>query len=185
VIRTEPGFDEEVKPDTVVTIVKSKGPKLEMVKVPDLIGKTRQEAQQALSEAKLTVGKMFPEDVVSEVAKINKQHPLPQEEVEEGSPVDLYFEEGTPVDNNDTTGERVYAPYNIVLSKPDDYGDKIKVVVEITPSDTHEVEQIMNETWSKESFPVPISIPIPKNGSTRVRIFLDNNFYKELYQVNE
>lgn len=172
VVRTEPGFDEEVDPETVVTIIKSKGPKLEMVKVPDLTGKNRAEAQQLLAEAKLSIGKMYPEGVVSDIARIVNQYPKPQEEVEEGSPVDIYFE------------ERNYIPYEIVLSKPEEYGDKIKVVVEAIPSDTHEVEPIMNETWSKDSFPVPISIPVPKNGNTRVRIFLDNKFYKELYKVN-
>jgi len=182
VIRTEPESGREVDAGSSVRIIKSVGPKLSMVEVPNLIGKTREEAQALLAEAKLSIGKIYPEEEVSSVSRIVEQYPLPMEKVEEESPVDLYFEETQ--EQTDNEPGRVYETYSIVLTNPENYGDKVKVVVEITPSDTNEVTTIMNEYWNKNSFPVPVQIPVPKNGSTRVKILLDNEFYKELYKVN-
>ena len=79
-----------VRPDTVVKIYVSAGPKLEQVVVPDLIGMTRAEAENAILMNNLTIGKLLPEGIVSDVAKVIKQYPLPNEKVDEyGSGADF------------------------------------------------------------------------------------------------
>lgn len=208
VIRTDPEDGEEVKPGATVTVVKSKGPELKQVIVPDLIGKTRGEVQILLDNTNLKIGKIYPEDVVSNIAKVIKQYPAAGNTVEEGTAVEIHFgienvqsEPGsgdssnvnntsqgnnnnnneTPASQNGDTG-RAIVTEKIALENPAQYGDKIKVLVEATPSDTNKVETIMNEMVDKSSFPITISIPVPKNGVTKVRILFDNKFYKQIYR---
>src|SRR5690606_25927164 len=83
VIRTEPEIFEMVKPDTVVKVYVSTGPKLEKVRVPNLIGMTRVEAENAILKSNLTIGKILPEGIISDVARVIKQYPLPDTEHDE------------------------------------------------------------------------------------------------------
>jgi len=185
VIRTEPEAEREVKPGTAVKIFKSKGPELKQVEVPDLFGKTRDEAQKLLEGAKLVIGKVFPENVSSVVDKVIKQYPQAFAVVDEGSPVDIWFEERAAETvqggNGQASPERMEIDKKIILDNPEKFGDKIKVKVEATPSDTKKVETVMNEIRNKDSFPVTVLIPVPKNGYTKVKVFLDNKFYAEYY----
>ncbi|MGE5613404.1 MAG: Stk1 family PASTA domain-containing Ser/Thr kinase [Bacillota bacterium] len=92
IIRTEPAAFEKVRPGETVAVYVSLGPELEKVVVPSLIGLTRKEAEKRILESKLKIGNIFPADVVSDVAKIIRQYPLPGEEVDEETPVELEFE---------------------------------------------------------------------------------------------
>lgn len=91
VIRTEPEAHEMVKPDSVVKIYVSLGPELKKVKVPNLIGKIRMEAENEILKSGLTIGKILPEGVISDVAKVVRQYPLPDQEVDESTAVELTF----------------------------------------------------------------------------------------------
>jgi beta-lactam-binding protein with PASTA domain len=159
--------------------------------VPNVLGLTKSQAQQILLDNKLKVGKLiFPDDAVSEVAKVTKQTPEALIEVSEDTAVDLYFtDQGVPFGNTgSTTGGQntqsarstVHSPL-INLNNAVIYGNSIKVQVEITPSDTGKTEVFINETKSKESFPIQFGVPVPANGRTRVRVLLDGVFYTEFY----
>lgn len=201
VIKTDPGADEEVKPGTVITVYRSKGPELKKVQVPDLIGKTRTQAQQILFESKLSIGRMEPADIVSDVAKIIKQYPGANTEVDEGTAVDITFEnvQNETVQNGqtgstqtspteDTRNVQVEEPKRkivterISLDNPDSFGSRIKVYVEVIPSDTGKAEVLINERVRKDRFPLTLEIPVPENGTTVVRVFLDNRFYSEFFR---
>lgn len=170
VTRTDPPADTEVKPDMVVTIYKSKGPQQKPTKVPNLIGKTLADAQKALGDAKLVIGKMYPEDSKNFVDKIIRQEPLPDTQANEGAPVNIYFDGNTGTKKDEV----------INLSNPEKYGDKIKVLVVVTPSDTNQDTIFMNEEKNKKDFPLTLSIPVPENGKTRVRVYLDDTLYVDL-----
>lgn len=181
VIRTEPSFEGGgVPPDTVVTIVKSAGPKLEMVEVPDLTGDTYNEVQKKLYDAKLKIGKVVPENVSSAVDKVIKQFPLPKAMVEAESAVDIEFSISTgdngetgEGDNQKNKGKKIiYQP--IVLDDEDKYGDAIKVYVVATPSDTNESKELINKPMKKGDFPLTVRVEVPENGSTKLHIELDN-----------
>jgi len=201
VIRTEPGKDEEVEPGTLITIYKSIGPKLEQVQVPDLTGKTFSEVQQELEKVNLKIGKTKPENVSSSVAKVIEQYPLAKTMVDEGTAVDITFDDGsTPQegsgengnqddsgnengDTNDTTGEdtlkRKIVTHRVPLADPDKYGDEIKVYVVVTLSDNNEKKVIFDRTVKKNEFPLTLSIPVPEDGTTDVRMELDGEFYTQ------
>jgi len=204
VIRTEPGpEDGGVSPDTVVTIVKSIGPKLEMVRVPNLIGKTYNQVQSELYNAKLKIGNVTPENVSSAVDKVIRQFPEGGTFVEEGSAVDIEFDISTKKDdeteerndnnngedsgnnsngnnNEDTNISRkiVYQP--IVLNEPDKFGDEINVYIEAIPSDTNESKVLVNKTMKKSDFPITIPVEVPGNGNTKLHIRLDDAYTADI-----
>lgn len=170
VIRTDPDVGEEVKPGTVVTVFKSKGPDLKPTKVPNLVGSTMVEAKQLLENSKLTIGRMYPDDRSSVIDKISRQDPTAQTEVSEGTAVNVYF--------GDAGDLRKRVPERLDLYNAQQYGDKISVRIEIVPSDTNKTELLINELKSKNEFPLSLQIPVPDKGKTSVNVFFDNKLYK-------
>ncbi|MCX7842940.1 MAG: Stk1 family PASTA domain-containing Ser/Thr kinase [Clostridia bacterium] len=176
IIRTEPGEGEEVKDGSVVVLFKSMGPEIKTAIVPDIVGKTRVEAEKLLSDANLTVGNVFPEDGKNYVDKIVKQHPAANSEVNELSPVDMYFETA------DDTLRRKIVNVSLALNNANEYGDTINIRVDVTPNDTNRTDNLINETRKKQDFPLTIPVPVPENGNTKVSVYLDGKRFVEFNQ---
>lgn len=88
IVSQKPAAGFKKRPDTIVEVMISKGP--ELVKVPDLLGKTQLEAELALDEAKLRLGEIltgtddkYPEGVVI------KQLPETDTQIEQGAGVSI------------------------------------------------------------------------------------------------
>ncbi len=171
VIRTEPDINEQVKPGTVVNVYISLGPEIKYSLVPNLLGKSKSEALNLLVGAKLTMGKISPEDMTYARDKIIRQEPKAGTEVEEGTPVNIFLEDYNP--------DQKLVTRTIELDNPDNFGENIKLLVNITRSDTNNVETLYSEVRKKSDFPLTISIPVPNGGSTFVRVYLDNKSYTE------
>ncbi len=197
IIRTEPAALEKLKPGETVTVYESLGPELAKVKVPYLIGLTRSEAEKLIDEYKLKIGKILPEDVVSEVAKITKQYPAAETEVDEGEPVEITFDVEAPVqgankqtDTNHTSvlpntqggateNEENTVAVKIVLDTTHTFGDQVKVYVEATPSDTNELQVVYSKTIAKNIFPFKVQVPLAKSGTTHIVVKLDDIITQE------
>lgn len=82
---------------------------------------------------------------------------------------------------SDTISQRKFVIRKINLTDPQNYGDKIKVLVEATPSDTGKVETLVSGLKDKKDFPLSITIPVPDKGSTKVRIFFNDKIYVPEY----
>jgi len=207
VIRTIPAADEKVKPGTVVTIVESKGPQFAQVKVPSVIGLTRTVAEKLITGSNLKIGKITPENVVSDLAVVTKQYPSSGTMVAEGTAVELTFEvpsagpqetsgkadggnngnsdsqvtgTGTGADNNKPAASTpARQTFNIILDNPDNYGDEIALYVEVTPSETNKTIVLCNKKVPKDKFPYSIEIPGTRNKTTHVIIKMDNELKAE------
>ena len=166
VIRTEPAAEEEVIKDskTIVNIYISSGPEIKLTKVPDLTGKTQQEALQLLNDAKLVIGKQTPEIGSDFEIKIMSQSPLPNVEAKEGDPVDLFYE--TPV-----VAANVQQEYEVSLLNPDEYGDQIQVRITVKKPNAPE-EIYLNQTKNKVDFPFILQLSMPEN--TVMSVYLDD-----------
>ncbi len=195
IIRTEPAALEEVKPGETVTVFVSSGPQLEKVKVPNVVGLTRKEAEALILSSKLTIGAMLPSDQVSEVAKITKQYPLAETEVDEQTPVELTFEadgagqtgqtgqtgtgDTSGNQNGTTTEEAKTTLLNIELDPTMAYGNEVNVYVEATPSDTNQLTVVFNQSVAKSNFPFSIPVTLAKQGTTHIIIKLNNTIVQE------
>lgn len=169
VIGTYPKADEEVEPETEIIIYKSIGPEIKTVTVPDLTKRTYTEAQVILGENKLRVGTLYPEGRSPGSAKIIKQVPESGATVNEDTPINMYFE------------QTKYVSIPLKLKTPGQYSDYVRVVAQITTSDTNETRIFSERSIQKEYFPVTIEdIPIPEGGSTKLRILLDDSLYMEM-----
>lgn len=191
VIRTEPAAFEKVRPNDSVTVYVSLGPKLEKVIVPDLLGLTRSEAEKHIRDNKLTIGTIIPADVISDVAKIIKQYPAADTEVDEGTPVEMTFQiddpagqttsgeitDGTQVATDD--GEPRIHLLNVTLDANHSYGDEIMVYIETTPSDTNISKAVFNQKVAKSTFPFSLPITLAKNGTTHIIVKLDGLLVQE------
>ncbi|NLD46982.1 MAG: Stk1 family PASTA domain-containing Ser/Thr kinase [Clostridiaceae bacterium] len=172
VIKTEPDINYDVRPGSTVKIFKSIGPEIKKVVVPDLKGLTKTEAYNRLSYAGLAAGKTFPEEMTSYVIdKIANQNPAAGIEVDEGTMVDIYLQDNNP--------DQRRVNKRIELDNPDSFGDNIKVLVTMTRSDTNRVETILNSVKKKSDFPLIVGILVPNGGNTVVKIYLNEELYKD------
>lgn len=193
VIRTEPEAFEMVRPETVVKIFVSTGPKLEKVVVPYLIGMTRMEAENAILKNNLTIGKILPEGIISEVARVVKQYPLPGSDADEYTAVELTFGIDEPVDTGNggnvpadpddeipqqgKTERTMLIP--ITLNPSRTYGEDVLVYVESTPSDTNVRKIEMNQYVKRDQFPISLPITLGETGTTHVIVYLDDELALE------
>ncbi len=168
VTRTDPAEGEKIEPGSTVIVYVSKGPEIKKTRVPNLLNMTESEAKKALAEAGLKIGKIYPEGSNS-TGKITNQKPEATTEVNEDTPVDIYFS------SSSSATARTNVTKIITLDNPGNYpGDTVNLRVEATPSDTNVMEVLKNETVKKSDFPVRVSIPVPNGGKTNVKIFINN-----------
>jgi eukaryotic-like serine/threonine-protein kinase len=90
VIRQSPDAGNEVEPGSTVSIVVSKGEEAETAKVPNVIGKERREAVEAIRAAGLTPSVEEEETPVQgQIGRVLDQFPPPGRELEPGSTVTI------------------------------------------------------------------------------------------------
>jgi serine/threonine-protein kinase len=93
VIEQDPQAGASVEPETSVNVTLSSGP--ERVSVPDLVGLSIAEAERALAEADLKLGRQdeAPSEMVP-IGTVIEQAPVGETEVEEGTAVDIVVSTG-------------------------------------------------------------------------------------------
>lgn len=174
VTRTDPEKESTVKEGSSVVVYRSKGPEIKDTKVPNLLGMTKQQAMQAIADAKLTVGKITPDNSSIAVGKVLSQEPAANSTVKEQTAVNLTFEvppTPTPTPTTKTVAEPIQLR-NAIL-----YGDKIKVRVEVQTPSSSSLNIILNETKNKTDFPLTVNIPVEDKGKTKVAVYLDDKLY--------
>lgn len=92
IFKQEPRPGEQVYEGAVVDIWVSKG----LISVPPLVGKTRQEAEQALQQANLTLGSLTYHASDKPVDTVLESSPLPGTTLKPGAPVQLTLSGGPP-----------------------------------------------------------------------------------------
>lgn len=204
IIRTDPAEGTEVEPGSTITVYVSLGPELETVTVPDLLGKTRSEAEKLLTEKKLKIGAILPEGVVSEVAKIVKQYPLPNADANEGDAVELTFQieetQNGQTPGGDQQGQQGQGQgqqpevdgkgqgdvqgtrqelLTISLDPQQAYGDLVSVYIETTPADTNVPKVEFEKKVDKTQFPFSTYITLSNTAKTHFVVMLDGVIVQE------
>lgn len=168
VMETVPGQGGVLKAGDPVIVKVSKGPEILMTEVPNLLGKTQDEAIAALTEKKLAVGKITPVEDEGEEGKVVNQSILANSSVEEGTMVDIgiSFKPAQPepapaeeisiqyvVDIDDMEGsiEVMVTVDNKVAYTDFHTADEGRIIVELTaPEGRHSVAVYQNGRLTKE-----------------------------------
>jgi len=176
IIRTDPEAFLKVEPNTSITVYVSIGPDLAEVTVPNFIGMTKKEYDEALETNNLVEGEIVPSNLSSETAKVVRQYPEAGEVVYEKTPIHVVFEE------ENIQGDRLLVKYTLNPANINELSGSIKVYIEILPSDTLKYEILYNKNHDKSEFPIEITVPIPIDGKTTLKVIY-NNVHTEMFEL--
>jgi serine/threonine protein kinase len=181
VIRCDPEIGTEVEKGSVVTIYWSLGPEKEQVVVPNLIGKTYEQAVRLLNESKLKLGDTFPEGREGYQGEIVDQIPKPGDTVLEDTPINIYFKEettGTGDDSPDPEGISQTIIVNLPLGH--NFGDSVRLRAYMINIGTGDESKIFDyENVPTSNFPHPVLINIPSSGGVAIKIYVNDILVKE------
>ena len=91
VVKTVPAYGNNVEVGSTITVYVSRGREVTYVIVPDVIGCTKDQAEKIIRASNLDIGDLYLTDDEEDTDIVERQEPLPGEEVEENSLVDIYF----------------------------------------------------------------------------------------------
>ncbi len=170
VIRTDPAEGGIANPGDTITVYVSLGPELEEILVPDFKGLTLEQVAVLLDDSNLQMGGYVPNEL--QPGSIVVEHvPAAGEAVFEGTKLEFRFS---------VPASKLIVPFYITPMGLDEQIEPIKVLVEIQPDDTGISEIAYTQTHSKADFPIAISVKIPENGSTKIRVLLNNTLNYEV-----
>lgn len=169
VIRTDPNEGMFAKPGDDVTVYVSLGPELKEITIPDFTGMTLNQVKVVLNNLNLILGGFVPMDR-AENSVVIEHIPAEGTVVLEGEKVEFKFSVAT---------QRLLVPYEV---KPDEsavWSEPIKILIEIIPGDTGIAEIIYSRSHLKTDFPLTITIPVPIDGETGVKLLINNILVSE------
>ena len=86
----------------------------------------------------------------------------------------------TPPPEEPTQGmEYIMKSVRLKVGEGREYGDSIRVLVEVTPSDTGLKKRAINRKIPVANFPYTFEVAVPVDGSTHVAIYYDDEFMQE------
>ncbi len=180
VIRTDPAMGTTVQVGAEVIIYKSLGPNFLDVVVPDLTGRTMDEARNILQEKNLSIGRIFPEGRDGYKGTIINQVPRAGDTIKELSPVNIYFRDDEDTSAGDGMGfSNVVVPGDghiseaIVLPEGVTFGDDIQLVVFAYPGNTGEEEILANVNLKRSGFPRTVLVPVSAGHITTIKVYMD------------
>ncbi|SHI88104.1 Stk1 family PASTA domain-containing Ser/Thr kinase [Parasporobacterium paucivorans] len=104
VYNTTPGASEKVKYGDTITLYVSRGAEVKSVEVPNLMGLTKTQAENALISVGLTLGKVtYEETTAANIDKVIRQLTTAYSVLEQGSSVDVVLGKETPTETTTVT----------------------------------------------------------------------------------
>ncbi|NLM73800.1 MAG: Stk1 family PASTA domain-containing Ser/Thr kinase [Clostridiaceae bacterium] len=174
-IRTEPQKDTEVKAGSKVVLFWSLGPEKKQVVVPNVVGDTYEVAVTKIVNAKLKVGKTFPEGQEGHQRVIVDQTPKAGETVVEDTEISLYFGtapepgEDTPVISGGNKTIKIQLPKQLRSE------ETVELSGYVIDKETGEQYEIFRyESVPTKDFPYSKVIPIPSSGGVTVRVYCND-----------
>ncbi len=171
VMEQDPAADTAMEADTVIHLTISAGGENEGIEVPDLKGKTREEALSALKKLNLTLGEVslsYHDSVPS--GQIIAQDLDAGTRVSEGTSVNVTISQGAPGDEEEEAAVngtiRITSPL-----KPDQESGRLRIEgIDAAGNSTG----LYDETVTQETFAdggLEISYPV---GAVKIRVYLDD-----------
>lgn len=163
VVKTDPTAGTPLKPGEAVIIYRSKGPDIKQVNVPDVVGKTLDEASRIITNAGLTVGVVSQQESSQPAGIVLSQSLPPDSSAGEGSAVDITVSSSG---NSKIININLRSDY-----KP--AGSMVKVLVKVLYSDTGREEVQYNGYVRVSDFPKAVTIT--GRGRVHISVYLDDD----------
>ncbi len=155
VISQDPVATQMVAKGTKIKIVISNGPEVKETEVPDLRGKTQQEASAALTNAKLNLGNVSEENSATVPAgQVISQSTSSGTKVTEGSSVDITISKGPEATEAPTTYAATFSG-SITFTGPDDSANSYNVEVRYVIGDTSKHITSGNVSATNKTLTIP------------------------------
>lgn len=162
VISQEPKEDEEIAKDSVVIITVSTGRGIEEVDVPNVIGKTEDEAKKIITDAKLVANVRYEEDTTKSNGVVLKQDKDANSKLDEGSTLTITVNKLPEIKNATVTVNvksltgysettNIENSTNVVSTEPKDVN--VKVII-VSQGNSKEYEKRTKENNKNLSFDV-------------------------------
>ena len=159
VISQEPKEDEEIAKDSVVIITVSTGRGIEEVDVPNVIGKTEDEAKKMITDAKLVANVRYEEDTTKSNGVVLKQDKDANSKLDEGSTLTITVNKLPEIKNATVTVNvksltgysettNIENSTNVVSTEPKDVN--VKVII-VSQGNSKEYEKRTKENNEKSS----------------------------------
>lgn len=156
VIRTEPAANEKLKEGQEVKVIVSDGKKTTKRSVPNLVGRTKIEAEKLLSDHKLVLGNVVPIGATEGI--VTRQAPEAYEEIAEGDSVTIWLTPQETTPSTSTEGE----PSTSTDTQQGDNGGTQETNNGETNTPTDQSQPANNSTVNNESAVKPDN-ETPKN----------------------
>ncbi|AOZ91528.1 Stk1 family PASTA domain-containing Ser/Thr kinase [Paenibacillus crassostreae] len=176
VIKQEPGVNSEFNPDTVeVVLTVSQG--LESIEMPDLLGKSRSEAESKLKEVGLTLGEVVEETSFKvEKGLVSKQWPYDAgSQAAVGDEVKIFISTGYPP-------EALNYTFNLPVAPVED-GKNSKIKIEYSDARYDEGKKDWGMKTIKSTQVFPIELVLAPNIDAVVSLYRDGEFF-EAYTIS-
>ncbi|NMB07196.1 MAG: Stk1 family PASTA domain-containing Ser/Thr kinase [Tissierellia bacterium] len=146
----------EVEEGTKIDLIVSQGPETKTVLMPKIIGRTEQEAENALNAFGLQLGKRdeSPSDEFDK-GKIMWQSVEPGVAVETGTKIDIKISTGPEPEPEPEPVEEKEVPFNVNLTLPDD-GSEIEIIVERLQDGVAETVYKKNHEADGKTIKIPL-----------------------------
>jgi serine/threonine-protein kinase len=212
VTRTDPEEGTELVAGAKITVYRSLGPDISQPTVPYLIGMSYNEARRAIEEKGFRIGLTFPDEQIRSDETVINQSPVAGTPVDVGVSIDLWFgaleetptptpEETetptptptpeptptpTPEQPTSPTSAYVEKPIRLFLPPDKEYDGSVRVLVEVTPSDTGILNRQINRRMLLDVWPYDWNSCSPSGGTTLVTVYYEGEFiYEEVMRPDD
>jgi len=170
VISQTPSAHELIEKNATVNVTVSKGPKIEKVKVPDVVGMRYYDAKSVFDKNGLFIGNVTYQEVEDKENDIVLSQSIQSgQEVEKGTRIDIVLSKKIV---KDTTNDTKVIIKTILL--PDNL-DEANVKVVVVSDNTESV--ILDRRVTKDEVPLQVRVPI--TGTSTIKLYINDKLISE------
>lgn len=166
ITRTDPIVGSTVKQGTEIELFISNGPEINTFLMPNLIGKTENDAKETILENKLGYGKVNYQNNSAPYGTVISQSVAPNASVAEGTSIDLTLSTGSNTQNTGSTNNT--SILKVVLPQDNPTVNVKVVMIDNSAQRTTVFQKTLKRTDS------PVSIPVSGKGKYHVQIYFND-----------
>ena len=178
VFAVTPSEGSRIKYGNKVKIFVSLGSQYERTTVPDLMGLTKEEAQELLDERKLIMNIMSEEIIPGKISTITYQYPAADADIYQNNTIDVKLSYVAP---DDILYKDIFVKYVFNPTAEEIVSMQFPMTLRFKLEYSDQVGSLQNSTniATPENLPFERDIRIPAKGETKLTVFIGSAMYKE------